>query len=570
MIGTHAFSPTGGTPASGASLPDEPGRDESVYRSPDGIEVTLAGTCRVASGPAGAERIATLYRQGGVSALAELDGPFVLSIRDPTNERVTLLRGPLGHRRLYYREAAGCLAWSTRLAPLAQALEQRRVRASALEQILNYRWNVGRGSVLEDVSALQPGYALTLEEDGEPTHHQLRDLHFAPEDPGPSRDAWVDDTERALLEDVRVALEGAERPVVLLSGGVDSSLLLALAAQARSDVTALTPTWADADDPELPRARRYAEHLGVAHEVLTLELNEAGASATEIVGLLEDVPHDHWCIALHAVFRRMAGRFDLALHGQAADTLFGDSTIATVRQLRREHALARMMPSPLRRLIGRRLPLRTGLWDGLRKALLWNEHTHLQRMSRVVLDPAIRELHGDVFGEGAFPDDALARAWVASMEEPERHQRFGLYTWGEVQLFELDTVSRANDLHLAFPYLGRHTLGLAQRLPRAMKRASEGFSKPLLRAVSDRYFPGAWAREPKLGFPTPTRRWMAGPLAPWLAERLGAGTWPRHAVGSTLDRLRLETDHEVLWTLAAVEELLRVLDAEPPPRTSGG
>ncbi len=561
-------------PAGVRHLAAQASRANPVEVARDGLgrSLTLVGRASCEGRPVTAGGLLERWPDPGVAlAPAGLDGPFVAALHDPALSALTLLRGPLGRLPLYYhRGSVGELSWSTRLGPLLEAVETPRVAREALCEVLDTRWTVGDRALVEGVEQVLAGSAVRFAWTGggwEREDAVVADVRFAPPDPG--RLAPVADGEvaaltgrvgEALSAAVAKALVDAERPAVLLSGGVDSSLLAALALAVRPDIVALTPTWTDHPDREIDRALRYAGHLGVAHEVIPLADDEIARAAPAFVRHLERPPRDYWAVALYAALAKVEGRFDVILHGEGADTLFGNGRIARIRNVLRKWRLLRYVPA--RNALARPLRRRNGWARRLGEMLVTDPDRAVLRVFALPAPDRLRERAPELFTD-RMPEAVLARAWDAAEEPYARSQRFALHTSGQAHLRELTAMEDALGFRFECPFLASGVLAVAATLPNGVKLRGEE-TKPLLRLLSARYFPDSWGREPKLGFPTPRSGWLTGSLADWVARGLGPESVGRALLGSEIERLDPVADHELVWTLVTLDETARALGLAVP------
>jgi asparagine synthase (glutamine-hydrolysing) len=129
----------------------------------------------------------------------------------------------------------------------------------------------------------------------------------------------------------------------------------------------------------------------------------------------------------------------------------------------------------------------------------------------------------------------------------------------------LGAISSPVDVTMGYPFLAPEVLDLTMPLPDELK-TRDGDTKPVLKELAARYYPREWVMAPKLGFPTPKRAWMEGPLAPWVEEHLKPGCFSRKLLGDpTVDGLSVDKDFELIWTLVNLEEFLGLAFPGVPP-----
>ena len=561
LIRTHLFPYTGEPVQSG-----RPGalRPPLAGHRAGERSLLLVGECFLDREPVGPEQLLSVFEAQGVKGLDGYQGTFALEITDRERGEVTLLQGPFGHRHLYFREEEGCLIWGTDPKGMFDVLPRRRMNRVAMQGALNSRWCIGESSLVDGVRQLFAATALTFDGRGDPRETRLS-VPRGTAGPDQPWEGWVDESLATIRLEMEAVLARSDRPTVLLSGGVDSALLTALAKSLHPDVVAVTPTWISHHNPELERASRVAEHLGVPHRVIRLTDQDFANAAEEFVGLLGLLPRDYWAVVLLATFRQIRGETDRVLHGQGADSLFGGAWI--IRRLKRERQtrfLQAVVPSPIRGAIARLLPLDTSHLGDLRAMLLDDLSTSPLRRGLAELHRSLRHRHHDLFGEGFVDPSVIERYWGRPAETLNDRKGMGFFTTHRFNLIELTGVSDDTGIPISYPFFSKSVMDLAGRLPTHRMSTKESGAKPILRMAYARFFPAEWAEQRKLAFPTPHVEWMGGCLKPWLDDRLGPDSFGGRALGATMDELELERDHQLLWTLACMEEFVRAFDLEPP------
>ena len=499
-----------------------------------------------------AEALARAWSERGRGVLGEVEGHHGLVVVDRARGEVTLGRGPHGSDPIYYRVAGGTLRWGDRVASAARGLDRRLFSRNARRDVLNYRWCLGRETLVEGVHQARSGEAVTVAADGSVSTRRIHDIRFRPEAGAGDLDAWADQVTEALTATLAASLDAADRPAVLLSGGVDSSILAALALRVRPDVLALTPTWRDHFDPELDRARLYAEHVEIDHRVVPIPDEEIPGAVRWMARAMEQPPRTDWAFALERCLAGLVEPVDVVVHGMAADTLFGSAQVVFAREYRRKWSLVRWIPG--RRTLAGALPQGAGWSRRVRRLLTRPPEDAFLRSNRTSRRSPLHEVRPDLFGDGLPGASFLEVAWDPDHPFEERAQRSGLFGPGQAQLVQLSRAGEAHGARFVLPFVESPALDVALRLPPSLRRV-DGRTKPVLRRISERLFDPAWARRPKLAFPMPIAAWRRGCLDPWFRRRLGPGSWARGVFGESLDRLDPGDHESLLWTLAYLDEI---------------
>src|SRR3954464_13945201 len=267
------------------------------------------------------EAIVHLYEEHGVGFAERLRGMFAVAIWDARRQRLVLARDRYGIKPLYYRDTGDELRFASEL----RALPRGEIDLDALEAFLAFNSIPAPYSIFRDVRKLPAGHVLIWEEDG-----NIHVDRYARPGPVPVDDLRTDD-EAELIEELRARLRDSVRahllsdvPVgVLLSGGVDSAALAALAAQESSDaVHTFTIGFQERSFDERADARRVAERYGTNHHELLVRPDPTLLLPTLAEGFDEPFA-DSSALPTYLVSQLAAEHVKVALSGEGGDELFG-------------------------------------------------------------------------------------------------------------------------------------------------------------------------------------------------------------------------------------------------------
>jgi asparagine synthase (glutamine-hydrolysing) len=295
------------------------------------------------------EVILAAYREWGEDCLSRLNGMFAFALYDSRSARLMLARDRAGEKPLFYSVRDGELRFASELKGLmADPALDRRVDLESLDCYLAMGFVPGERCMLQGVAKLPPAHALTFDlNSGRSRLWRYWELPKLVEEPGQDEESLLDELE-ALLADAVDRQLVADVPVgVLLSGGVDSSLVTAMAVRARSTVKTFTIRFPNAGRlDETEHARLIARHFGTEHVEL-----DAEPSTVDLLPLLArqfDEPIiDSSMIPTFLVSRLVRRHCTVALGGDGGDELFGGySHYDRLLWLERRFGRA---PRPLRR-----------------------------------------------------------------------------------------------------------------------------------------------------------------------------------------------------------------------------
>ena len=472
------------------------------------------------------EAIVHLYEEHGEGFAERLRGMFSIAIWDARRRRLVLARDRFGIKPLFYRAEQGELAFASEL----RALPRGRVDLEALEAFLAFNSVPAPYSIFEGTRKLPPGHVLVWE-DGE-THV----TRYARPAPVPASDVRCDD-EADLAEELRARMRDSVRahliadvPVgVLLSGGVDSCLLAALAAQESGEpVHTFSIGFEERSFDELDDARSVAQRYETRHEEIVLR-PDAALLLPRLAEVFDEPCGDSSAVPTYLVSELAAGHVKVALSGEGGDELFGGYHTYVADLLAPRIGRLAMLARPLVERLpssSRRVSL-----DYMAKRFLRGAHLPpLERHHawKEIFSPDARaELTGR---KQQFDPVDLLRTHFAETEGADLLARLqdvdrGTYLVDDL-LVKTDRASMAHSLEVRVPYLDPVVTGLAFALPTRMK--VRGLTKKvLLRKAAAPLLPAHIVRGRKRGFSIPAAAWLRGELEPFARDVLSTETLRR-------------------------------------------
>ena len=494
------------------------------------------------------------YEEWGDGVWERLRGMFAVAVWDGRRERLTLARDRFGIKPLYYRDRDGELSFASEL----DALPHGDVDLDALEAFLTFNVVPAPLSIFADIRKLLPGHTLSWESGRTTT------ARFARPGPLPTRHG---EDEAELVEECRARLRDSVRahliadvPVgVLLSGGVDSGALAALAAEESSEaVRTFSIGFEEASFDELAGARAVANRYGTNHRELVLR-PDAALLLPALAEAFDEPFADSSALPTYLVSKLAAEDVKVALSGEGGDELFGGYYTYVADQLAERIGPLATVARPL----VDRLPTSTRRVSFEYKAKRFAQAAHLPPLERhhgwkEIFSPAARaELTGR---RSAFDPLATYRTRFAETEGHELVTRlqdvdFGLYLVDDL-LTKTDRASMAWSLEARVPFMDTVVANFAFSLP--VKHKVRGLSKKrLLRKAVEPLLPHEVVHGRKRGFSIPAAAWLRGELEPFARETLAADTIRRQgflqpaAVTRVLDdHVAGRTDHSrQLWGL---------------------
>jgi len=462
-------------------------------------------------------------------ALSRLNGMFSFALWDTKDRTLTLVRDRLGVKPLYYGWTHSTFLFGSELKALHTFPDfTAPLDRKSLALFLRFGYIPAPYSIYEGIYKLPPGHLLTVTAPCErasprPYWYAREIVERAIRDPfrGDIHEA-ADHLERLLRDSVRLRML-ADVPVgAFLSGGIDSSLIVALMqAQTTSTVKTFTIGFTEASHNEARYARQIAQHLHTEHT----DLNLSPKAALDIIPLLPAIYDEPFAdpsqIPTFLVSQLARQTVTVSLSGDGGDELFGGYMEYLVGA--RRFRLLRSMSPALRSVIREAVRGMGVLANGrIRK---------VEHLLKATTPEALHHYHAS---QWTSPEELLPGAsepltaftdrglYADALNATERMMYLDMVTYlPEDILTKLDRASMAVSLEAREPFLDYRLVELTWQLPLHFK-IHRGRTKRILRSILSRYIPPELFERPKMGFNLPLGQWLRGPLRPWVEELLDA------------------------------------------------
>jgi len=521
------------------------------------------------------ETIIHLYESMGVECFGELNGMFAIAIWDSNRSRLVLARDRLGKKPLYYTAQNDRLLFASELKSFAQVPGWNpQIDPSSIDDFLTYQYVPHPKTIWKNVCKLPPGH-LAVYEKGNVSVSRYWNF-----DPSRLIDISPEDAKtqlRKLLTDSVAKRLQADVPLgAFLSGGIDSSLIVALA-QSQSDQPLRTFTigFPEKDFDESAYAAEVAAFVGTNHTRFEVEPDSVNI-IDELVWHYDEPFGDSSAVPTWYLSKLTRGQVTVALSGDGGDELFAGYD--RYRALWLSRLIQRAIPVQLipGMSMVQRLPDSSAQRSIIRRAKRFLEAMGQEPARRYmnwlqIFPESMRvQLYRESFIEqlsGDDPFEFLKRAWVrsgsrdivtkASMADLETYLPCDL-------LMKVDIASMAHGLEVRQPMLDYRLVEFAASLPVNLKFRGRRGKLLLQETFGDLIPPTVWTRR-KMGFGVPIGGWFRGPLRPMVHDLLLSPT-SRIATFFRTDMIaRLVTEHESmkhnhayrLWNLLILEKWMR-------------
>ena len=446
------------------------------------------------------------YKQWGDEILSRMNGMFGLAIWDERRRRLVIARDPFGIKPIYYRIDQGSVWFGSEIRTILAATSVNpEPDPTAVNLFLRYRFTPSPYTIFKDIRKLAAGTMLAFEEGKFSLRRWYRfsPRPFTPaKTDGEAREELLDIYKRAikrhLLSDVPVGL--------LLSGGVDSALLLALMNLSGHSWRTFTVGYGNvfADD-ELVDAAQTAAQFAANHTEVILDRETFEQSLPRVVEFMEEPVATPSVLPMFFVCERARHDVKVALIGQGPDELFGGYRrhLGTrYRQLWGD--LPQWMRGPLSSMV-EALPRNETLKRGVRS---FDTPDRLRRYQQVLSLLPAAQVDG-LFQADLLPPasgDEILRSWEDFSPLMDQTDELGGLQFIELRstlpdelLMYADKLSMAHSLEVRVPYLDREIVEYGERLPARFK-VRNGKRKWLHRRVCKDFLPAEILRRKKRGF----------------------------------------------------------------------
>jgi asparagine synthase (glutamine-hydrolysing) len=530
------------------------------------------------------EVIAHLYEEHGTDCFRFLNGMFGIAILDTRRRRLVLARDRAGVKPLHYAMCGRDFVFASEIKAILEHPEcPRSVDPIALARYLGVQYVPGPRTMFKDISSLEPGHFLVLEEGGEPVVSTYWSLPTA--DPArffTDRAACAAEI-RTLVEDaVRMRLVSDVPLGALLSGGLDSAIVVGLMAKmATGPVRTIAVGFEGGGTlDERSLAQESARHFGTEHTEIVFGREEALAILPHLIWHNEVPVAEPLLVPSFFLFKEARRHVTVVLSGEGADELFGG--YMRYRLLSELDHLRPVLPpswwpgwSALRRSSGilstlGKIGHAAAEPDPAQSLFEWNSVWSEPEVEHLLVDAT----HAEECSARAYRVTTVSQ-WQGWSRGEIANRLMALEVENRLVDFILgraDRMSMANSLELRTPFLDYRLLELSRRIPSRWK-VNFGGEKRILRDAFASLLPEPVRSRPKHAFQAPYRSWLAPMSSVLLPEsRLVRAGWlrPDAVRGLVANEGRSERDMKRLWSVLVLEMWHRLfIDREEVPALNG-
>jgi asparagine synthase (glutamine-hydrolysing) len=513
------------------------------------------------------ETLVHLHEEEGVEGISRLRGMFAYAIWDRGAQTLTLARDRFGKKPLYYAQTGEGFYFASELKCLSAVTGPFDVDEEALRLYLQFGYIPDPWTPFRQVRKLPAGSWLRTSPGGAVQEGRYWRVPEPLEqaEPGFSRQDAIEEIRRVFDEAVKLRMIADVPLGAFLSGGIDSSLVVAsMARQSAAPIRTFSIGWKEQAYNELPYAAIAARRFGTEHHEMIVQ-PDAIELVPKLVDHFDEPFADSSAIPTYLVSRFAAQHVKVALSGDGGDELFGGYLSFFMTE---QFRYADRLPQFCRGALGTRAKaLPEGAYGrnylfavsrptSIERYLEYGCYSSYLSRRRVLSRDWVREAGarrlGEIFDGAVLPEgrDPLSQAM---------HFEATAKLTGDI-LTKVDRMSMANSLEVRCPLLDSELAELAGRIPNAWKTRDGKGKLILLEALGDRLPPELLDR-PKMGFGVPLGDWFRGPLREMLRDHLFSASFLSRGIVSRAGLEVLMAQHDrrrhdhsaYLWLLLMLE-----------------
>jgi asparagine synthase (glutamine-hydrolysing) len=514
-----------------------------------------------------------LYEEYGKDMVKHLNGMFAFALWDAKRRRLFIARDRFGEKPLYWGIFDNTLLFASEpKVLLAHPAVQPRLNLHALRQYLSFDYVPAPLSIYEGINKLTAAHTLTLE-NGQVEIERYWKLSYQKPERVPTEQEAAEHLRELLADSVRMRLVSDVPLGVLLSGGIDSSAVTALAVMASSEIVkTFSISFSERSFDESSYARAVSEHLGTDHHEERLRADQAADLVGEIGAWMDEPFSDPSLVPTYLLSRFTRRHVTVALGGDGGDELFAGYPMYLGHRIANIYSrLPRVVRRGVIEPLVRMLPVKTknlsldykarrfvagDKYDPIVRHHMWFGSFTASGQDYLLTDAVKRQSNGDIYGEARrLSAECDAVDMIESMQGLDTQ----LYLAEDI-LTKVDRASMAVSLEVRAPFLDPRVAEYAASLPLNYKLRGLTSKYILKRAVAD-LLPPFVARRGKKGFGIPVAEWLKKKLRPLSRDLLSperikrAGVFDPDYVTRLLDEHEtgVANHHKSLWTLLMFE-----------------
>ncbi|WP_204498312.1 asparagine synthase (glutamine-hydrolyzing) [Aquibacillus albus] len=459
------------------------------------------------------EVIVAMFKAYKTDAFKQLRGMFAVLIWDKQEQTLYGVRDPFGIKPLFYRETPEGTYFSSEKKSLTLLDDKEEVNVGALQHYLSFQYAPEPLTLTQDIYKVEAGHFF-VKKPGEVIEFE-RYWHAEFNPVLMAKQSWIKRIQDAMYDSVNLHMRSDVPVGSFLSGGIDSSLIVAIAREFNPNLKTFSVGFEREGYSEVDVAKETAEKLQVENISYMITPEEYVEKLPKIMWHMDDPLADPACVPLYFVAREASKHVTVVLSGEGSDELFGGYNIYREPESLK---LFQSIPTPAKELLSR---IATVLPEGVKgKSFIERGTTPLKDryIGNAKMFTDEEKMHFlKTYNSNTNYQQVTNKLYENIHKDPlvNQMQYVDIHTWlrGDI-LLKADKMTMAHSLELRVPFLDKDVFQVASEIPVRFKIAN-GTTKSILREAARGIVPDHVLDRKKLGFPVPIRFWLKNELYDW-------------------------------------------------------
>lgn len=420
-----------------------------------------------------------------------------------------------------------------------------------LAEAVNFKICTGSNSFNSNIKQIPAGHCYSFDQEFHPSN---QGFYWQVSDRKTHSSMSLDDATDESLRLINAHLESAnvknKKVAVLLSGGVDSSLLAALTKAHSNNVVAVTPIFSSGDNPELDAAINMAKRINIEHQIIEISDSDISNEFSRIVDFIKQPIRSPQTIIFSILMRQFKDKFDAVVFGEGADMIFGYHAVKQAANRYEKYCKVAFL-KPILPLLAPLKSINTvnKLVDLLKEPL----STQVLNSWAIEYSSTLKNRLPDIYKNAESLEIIqwlnlmnLSHKNVSKHDFENLVRRFIIQESCMYHFYTMGSIADRDGIELICPFFDTDIVNFAANFDNRLYFGDE-FTKPILRRLGERFYDKEIIYAKKKGFPTPHKRWLEGPLQ---EEAVAAKHFITKHFGENATQ-----NNEFVWLVMALQKL---------------
>jgi len=449
------------------------------------------------------EVLLTNYIEKKEEAIYDYRGMFAFFIYNKENNEVFGGRDSFGIKPLYYINNDEVIAFSSEYKALIPLTDKLHVDEKSLQEYLSFQYIPGNRTMIREIKKVPAAHYFTIK-DNELSFHKYHSTQFKA-----SSGVTKEDVSKVMIDSVKSHLIADVEVGTFLSGGVDSSIIAALASKVNPKIKSFTLGFDVEGYDEIEVAKKTSEILNIENTHINVTQEDYIAAIKDVVYKFDDPVADPSAIGLYYLSKEASKHVKVVLSGEGADELFGGYNVYKECY---PLSIVRKLPDVIKKIIkwiAQKLPNMKGKNYFLRATTALDDR--YIGNAKIFNNEECKDILVNYDKEYEFQNvvkDIYKESKEKGYDYVTTMQNIDINTWLEGDILaKADKMSMASSIEVRVPFLDIEVLKVAEKIP-FRKKVTRKTTKLLLRQAFKGVVPEHVVNRKKLGFPTPIRVWL--------------------------------------------------------------